>query len=178
MWTTHDVQHDDSQAFVPPYPVPDPEDDLGPINWLTLPAQEAEAAYLDLNKWVNWLRCAYGLPPTVIPPLWHRHDELIWELSALHTHWLFSYDPAASPSAPNAWHRDFADTRNRLREWVSACGTKLDRDRPTRQTVWPGEPAREPDPESVIAHRDQDFVAFVVDDVSRREPNWAGCEEL
>lgn len=178
MSTTYELPRDNSQALAPAYPVPDLEDDLCPINWLTLTAQEAEAAYLDLNKWVDWLRHAYGLPPTVIPPLWHRHDELIWELSALHTHWLYSYDPAASPSAPSAWHRDFADTRNRLRDWVSTCGTKLDRDRPTRTTAWPGEPIREPTPQTVIANRDQDFVAFVIEDVSHREPNWAGCDEI
>ena len=178
MSTTHHLSSDESVALPPTYEVADPEDDLHPLNWLTLTAQQAEAAYLDLNKWVNWLRHAYGLPPTVIPPLWHRHDELIWELSALHTHWLYSFDPAASPSAPSAWHRDFAETRNRLREWVSTCGTKLDRDRPTRQAAWPGEPIREPRPQSVIVNRDQDFVAFVIDDVSRREPNWAGCEEI
>jgi len=178
MSTTRDLPHHGTPALAPPYPVPDPDDDIAPINWLTLSAQEAEAAYLDLNKWVDWLRHAYGLPPTVIPPLWHRHDELIWELSALHTHWLYSYDPAASPSAPIAWHRDFAEARNRLRDWVSTCGTRLDRDRPTRQTAWPGEPIREPEPESVIANRDRDFVAFLVDDVSRRVPDWTGSDEI
>src|SRR5680860_1204973 len=91
--------------------------------------------WLDLNAWVNWVRATYGLPPTVVPPFWHRHDELVWELSALHQHWLNSYDPEGSPSAPLAWHRDFADARARLREWVSTSGTRLDRDRPTRQTV-------------------------------------------
>ena len=119
-----------------------PLDDDGPqrpINWNLLAADEAEAEWLDLNAWVNWLRSTYGLPPTVIPPFWHRHDELVWELSALHQHWLNAYDPEGSPSAPLAWHRDFADARNRLREWVSTSGTRLDRDRPTRQTTWPGE---------------------------------------
>lgn len=55
----------------------------------------------------------------MIPPYRHRHDELVWELSALHTHWLNAYDPDGSLSAPLAWHRDFADARNRLREWYT-----------------------------------------------------------
>lgn len=152
-------------------------DDVRPINWLTLTAEGAQAEFLDLNRWVDWLRRAYGLPPTVVPPLWHRHDELIWELSALHTHWLDSYHPDAPPSAPLAWHRDFADARHRLREWVATCGTRLDRDRPTRQTAWPGEPAVEPAPESPIANRDQDFVAFLIDDLNRRLPDWVGPED-
>lgn len=33
------------------------------------------------------------------------------------THWLNAYDPDSSPSAPLAWRRDFAEARNRLREW-------------------------------------------------------------
>ena len=143
---------------------------LRPINWNLLSGDEAEAEWLDLNAWVNWLRATYGLPPTVIPPYWHRHDELVWELSALHLHWLNSYDPEASPSAPIAWQRDFADARNRLREWVSTSGTRLDRDRATRQTAWPGERASQASPEVVIEDRDADFVQFVLDDVvARRE---------
>lgn len=178
MSTTPDPRADDTRAEAAKYVMPDPDGDLIPLNWLTLSAQEAKAAFFDLNEWVNWLRHAYGLPPTIIPPFWHRHDELIWELSALHGHWLYAYDEAAPPSAPSSWHRDFAETRNRLREWVAACGTRLDRDRPTRQTPWPGEPVREPEPESVITNRDQDFVAFVAEDASRRVPDWTSCDVI
>lgn len=141
---------------------------LGPINWNTLTGDEAEAEWLDLNAWVNWLRGTYGLSPSVLPPMWHRHDELVWELSALHMHWLNSYSDDASPSSPLAWHRDFADARNRLREWAAACGTKLDRDRPTRQTSWPGETTAETPSEAAITDRDADFVEFVMDDVTAR----------
>jgi hypothetical protein len=148
-------------------PVAD-EEPLRPINWNLLTAEEAEAEWLDLNAWVNWLRRTYGLPPTVIPPLWHRHDELVWELSALHQHWLQCYDPDSSASAPLAWHRDFADARNRLREWVATSGTRLDRDRPTRRTSWPGEDSPVPTGEREIEHRDRDFVAFVGADVAAR----------
>lgn len=51
---------------------------------------------------------------------------------------------------------------------MSTSGTGLDRDRPTRQTAWPGEDPIEPAPESVIEHRDEDFVQFVLDDVAAR----------
>jgi hypothetical protein len=139
-----------------------------PVNWNELDADQARGEWLDLNAWVTWLRRTYGLPPTVVPPFWHRHDELVWELSALHTHWLGCYHPDAPPSAPLAWHRDFADTRHRLREWVATCGTRLDRDRPTRQTAWPGEQPPGPAAETPIADRDDDFVQFVIDDVAAR----------
>jgi hypothetical protein len=144
------------------------EEALHPINWNLLTAEEAQAEWFDLNAWVHWLRATYGLPPTVIPPFWHRHDELVWELSALHTHWLNAYDPAGSPSAPLACHRDFADARNRLREWVSTCGTRLDRDRLTRLTTWPGEDPVEPGVEVVIEDREADFYAYVVEDAAAR----------
>lgn len=139
-----------------------------PINWNLLSADEALAEWMDLNGWVDWLRNTFGLPPTVVPPLWHRHDELVWELSALHTHWLNAYDTEGSPSGPIGWLRDFADARNRLREWVSTAGSRLDRDRPTRQTAWPGEPPVEPPPEVEIVDRHADFVTFVLDDVTAR----------
>ncbi|WP_022883668.1 hypothetical protein [Glaciibacter superstes] len=160
----------------PPLPGDDPADAFGgplipepphPVNWNLLTATEAEAEWLELNRWIDWLRHTYGLPAGVIPPFWHRHPELVWELSALHLHWLCAYDPERSGSAPLGWHRDFADTRQRLRDWVTASGTRLDRDRPTRQTPWPGEPAA-PVEDIIIANRDEDFVQFVLDDVARR----------
>lgn len=158
-------------------PGDDPAADLGepllaepphPINWNLLTADEAEGEWLELNKWVDWLRHAYGLPASVVPPFWHRHSELVWELSSLHLHWLCAYDPEQNGSAPLGWHRDFADARQRLRDWVAACGTRLDRDRPTRQTSWPGEEAAEPVEDRLIENRDQDFVQFVLDDVAAR----------
>jgi hypothetical protein len=105
----------------------------GPINWNLLDAAQAAAEWRDLDAFVHWLKTTFGLSPAIVPPYWHRHDELIWELSALHTHFLACYDETSSPSAPIAWMRDFADVRHRLREWVAICGTRLDRDRPTRQ---------------------------------------------
>lgn len=164
---------------VPEVDEPDPTDDYfnapvmaeppHPINWNLLTADEAEAEWLELNAWVMWLRRAYGLPASVVPPLWHRHSELVWELSALHLHWLCAYDPEQNGSAPLGWHRDFADARQRLRDWVAASGTRLDRDRPTRQTAWPGEETQELIEDIAIVDRDADFVQHVVDDVASRQ---------
>jgi len=150
----------------PPATLESPE---SPINWLILNAEEARAEFLALDHWVNFLRAAYGLPPAIIPPLWHRHDELIWELSALHLHWLNSYHPTASLSAPNHWHQDFAAARARLREWVSTNGTRLDRDRPTRITTWPGEPQMPTTGEIEIVDRDADFRRFLDEDSRQRQ---------
>jgi hypothetical protein len=44
----------------------------------------------------------------------------------------------------------------------------LERDRPTRQTSWPGEPPADAVEDIVIGDRDDDFVQFVVDNVARR----------
>jgi hypothetical protein len=140
----------------------------GPINWNLLDAPTAATVWRDLDSFVTWLKNAFGLPPAIVPPYWHRHDELIWELSALHTHFLACYSDTASPSAPVAWMREFADCRQRLREWVAHCGTRLDRDRPTRQAPWPGEAANVADGEVEIVDRAADFTKFVDEDVSRR----------
>ena len=140
-----------------------------PVNWNLLTAHELETEWLALNRWVDWLRHTYGLPTSVVPPFWHHHPELLWELSALHLHWLCAYDPEQNGSAPSGWHRDFAETRNRLREWVAACGTRLDRDRPTRQTTWPGEDPAPAVEDIVIADRDAEFVEWVQAEVRRRQ---------
>ncbi len=139
-----------------------------PVNWRTLTAEDAEYEWLALNEWVDWLRHEFGLPASVIPPAWHRHPELVWELSALHLHWLGAYDPGQHASAPIGWLADFHAAQARLREWVALSGTRLDRDRATRQTVWPGEDPQPASPETPIINRDEEFVAFVIADVNRR----------
>lgn len=150
-----------------------------PVNWNLLSADDLEIEWLALNDWVAWLRRTYGLPASVVPPFWHRHPELVWELSALHLHWLCAYDPEQAGSAPFGWHRDFADARNRLREWVAASGTRLDRDRPTRQTAWPGEDPAPPVEDVIIADRGEDFVQFVFEQVeARREAEEAFFRSL
>jgi hypothetical protein len=153
-----DDDHDTPLDAEPPHP----------INWNLLTAEEAEIAWVALNRWVNWLRRTYGLTASVIPPFWHRHPELVWELSALHLHWLCAYDPDQHGSAPIGWHRDFEDARQRLRDWVATSGTRLDRDRPTRQTAWPGESDGSGLEEVAIIDRDEDFVRCVLDNVAER----------
>lgn len=144
-------------------------DPLSPVNWFLLSADEAYAEWYDLDKWVKIvLRDTYGLPPSILPPFWHRHDELIWELSALHLLWRSSYDSEAPPSGPTMWHRELGEARNRLREWTSLSGTRLDRDRPTRPPAWPGESPTQPVAERQIDDRDEDFHLFVQEDVESR----------
>ncbi|GAA1989976.1 hypothetical protein [Microbacterium pumilum] len=139
-----------------------------PVNWNLLTSDQAAFEWVELDRWVNWLRRTYGLGPSIIPPLWHRHPELVWELSALHLHWLCAYDEQQNGSAPLGWHRDFAETRERLHDWVAACGSRLDRDRATRQTSWPGEDPVPTIAEAPIHDRSADFRSFVVEDVARR----------
>jgi len=139
-----------------------------PVNWRTLSAEDAEYEWLALNEWVDWLRHTFGLPASIVPPYWHHHPELVWELSALHLHWLGAYDPAQHASAPIGWLADFHAAQQRLREWVALSGTRLDRDRPIRQTTWPGEDPQPSSSESPITDRDEDFAAFVIADVTRR----------
>jgi hypothetical protein len=139
-----------------------------PVNWNVLTAEEAVQEWFALDAWVNWLRRSYGLPVTIISPYWHRHPELVWELSALHLHWLGAYDPEQEGSAPVAWHADFAAARERLRDWTAIAGTKLDSDRPTRPTTWPGEESAPDQAEHAIVNREKDFAQFVKDDFAAR----------
>ena len=39
-----------------------------PVNWNLLTAHDLEQEWLELNRWVDWLRHTYGLPASVIPP--------------------------------------------------------------------------------------------------------------
>lgn len=143
-----------------------------PSNWRNLPPADLEHELLEMNAWVDWLRHTYGLPAQVVPPMWHRHPELLWELSALKQHWLFCFDPQAKGNQALAWHHDLAIARERLRDWVTISGTRLDRDRPTRITTWPGgetEGWSEPSTtEGPVVERMKDFLAFVEEQVAAR----------
>ncbi|MAM53597.1 MAG: hypothetical protein CMH35_01885 [Microbacterium sp.] len=140
-----------------------------PVNWNILTAAEAQVEWLELNAWVNWLRHEFGLSVNVVPPYWHRHPELVWPLSALRQHYLNAYDKKQHGSAPFGWWRDFWAFIPQLRDAVTACGTKLNTDRPTRQAVWPGEDDLPPVTETIIPNRDADFTQFVKEDVARRQ---------
>ena len=50
----------------------------------------------------------------------------------------------------------------------ATSGTRLDRDRPTRQTIWPGEEPAAPVEDTIITDRDADFVQYVLDEVATR----------
>src|SRR5690606_38452767 len=91
-----------------------------PINWNLLRCGGAEAERSEPHRWVAWLRHSGGLPACAIPRAWRMHPELLWERSALRHHWLCTYHPYQNGGAPHGWHRDLADARQRLREWVAA----------------------------------------------------------
>jgi hypothetical protein len=156
-------------AAVDPPPQWEEEGKPHPINWCVLGPEEAEKEWGRLDAWVYWLRDRFGLTPQEIPPAWHRHDPLVWELSALRSAWLACHAPDASPLAPLTWLRDFHDARDRLREWVQDLGTELKQDRPTRQVAWPGEPAASSPGWEPITDRAADFGVHVSDDVAARE---------
>lgn len=143
------------------------------INWRSLTPEDLEHELLELNEFVDWLRHEYGLPAQIIPPMWHRHAELRWELSALRQHWLTCYDQQAKGNMGTVWHSEFVLARERLRDWVSTSGTRLDRDRATRITEWPGGEAEDfiaPDTsERPVTNRSEDFVTFVTEVVHARQ---------
>jgi hypothetical protein len=143
-----------------------------PIDWMMLDAEEAEAEWLDLNAWVEWLRHRFVLSAAIVPPYWHRHWALVEHISALHTHFLGAFDPDQHGSAPFGWLRDFGDWCLRIREVVATIGTRLDADRPDRPVLWPGEPANDAAtglPHVNLSNRYEDFVAYVIWDVTRRK---------
>lgn len=158
-----DSVHDESDEEIEDVPEPP-----APIQWSLLTAAEAELEWYALNEWVHWLRKRYGLPVAVVPPFWHRHGELVEELSALHLHYLGSFHRDQDGSGPLGWHADFDTWQKRMREWVTIAGTKLDRDRDTRQTAWPGEPPAPEIREMLLEDREGDFFAFVEADLEHR----------
>lgn len=143
-----------------------------PIDWDRLSPEDLEHELLELNRWVDWLRHRYGLPAQIIPPMWHRHPEMLEELSALRQDRLFCYDRQAKGNMGAIWHQNFAIARERLRDWVMIAGSRLDRDRPTRITEWPGGEAEDwtapGTNERPVIERTKDFLTFVEEEVKKR----------
>lgn len=154
-----------SDPGLPPEAEPEP---VVPVNWNTLDSERAEQEWWQLDAFVYWLRDDFGLTPQELPPMWHRHTELVWELSALRTSWLAAHGEDAHPGSPLMWLRDLGESRRRLRDWVQRCGTTLTEDRPTRRTTWPGEQAATSPAPVAVTDRAADFAVFVSDDVARR----------
>jgi hypothetical protein len=163
--TATDVTGGAADQGLLPEAEPDP---VVPVNWNTLDADRAEQEWWQLDAFVYWLRDDFGLTPQELPPLWHRHTELVWELSALRTSWLAAHTEDAHPGSPLMWLRDLGDSRRRLRDWVQRCGTTLTEDRPTRRTTWPGEQSATSPAPVAVTDRAADFAVFVTDDVARR----------
>ena len=112
--------------------------------------EDLEAEWLELNRWVHWLRRTYGLPAAVIPPFWHHHPELLWELSALHLHWLCCYDAGEERVSPAG----LASRLRRRHAFVSATGSPRTArastvTAPPGRPTWPGE-APAPPVEDVV----------------------------
>jgi hypothetical protein len=181
VWAAAGFEPDSLDDATRPLPVIEPGEASGvpfpldtaprPVVWPVLDPDQLEAAWLDLNEWVEDIRQVFAIPAAVIPPFWHRHQLLVEHLSALRTHWLAAYDPAQHGSAPFGWLRDLDEWKNRMREAVSQLGCRIDTCRPETAASWPGEPETDPadqPPPVNLADRYQDFVTVVCHDVYQR----------
>jgi hypothetical protein len=110
--------------------------------------------------------------------MWHRHPELLWELSALHLSWLAAYDPEQNAAAPLGWHRDFADAEHGCATGSPPAAPGWTGTGPTRQTSWPGERTRTAGRGDASSRPGQDFVDFVIAEVaSARRPRTSSTPE-
>ncbi|GAB2564273.1 hypothetical protein [Leucobacter ruminantium] len=165
----------DPDAEDPELDTPDPPT---AIHWDLLTPEAAAVEWTALNIWVHWLRKTYAVQASIIPPYWHTHTEIVWELSALHLFFLHCYHPDKDGAGPITWCVAWAAARVRLRELVTIAGTRLDRDRPTRRTYWPGEEAGDEGEEVPITNREAHFKAYVKADIQARREARVRTQEV
>lgn len=124
-------------------PFDDAVDQLGtPLDWRTIPAQEAEAAWQELREWVIWFTDRYRLDHRVVPPCWYLHGALVDVLSALRDRHRTDFDPLAPLSAPAEWHTAFQALEPRLRDWAARTGCTRDAHRDDMPITWPEDTER------------------------------------
>lgn len=100
------------------------------VNWRELPADEAEAAWTELDKFVSWLCTRYSLDKATVPDCWWKHGGTVEELSALHACWQSSFDASDSGYGPIGFHERFLIARDRLkRSYPAGCQKAHEQDR-------------------------------------------------
>lgn len=113
-----------------------------PVCWATLTEIENEDALEELADWVNWVVDRYALDHRTIPPCWDEHGALVEELSALRVAWLAAFGITGRPEAPLDWQNNFAVARQRLSDWASRTGCRVDEHRPDHALLHQMQPRR------------------------------------
>jgi hypothetical protein len=97
-------------------------------------------------------------PVAVVPPFWHHHPEMVWELSALHLHWLVPTTPSRTPP-----RRSAGTATSPTPESASATGSppaalaSTETARPGSR--WPGEDPAPTIQDFTFTDRDTEFVS-------------------
>ncbi|GAA1979246.1 hypothetical protein [Microbacterium pumilum] len=104
-------------------------------NWRTLRDEGAPVEWKSLRDWVEWLTVRYGLPQSMIPNCWWRHDALVEELSALHCAHRAAFDSRDTGNGPLGWHERFATALPRLRNAYGGGCTERHQAIPPRSWV-------------------------------------------
>lgn len=113
-----------------------------PLDWRTVPAEEAEQRWRELGEWVAWFADRYALDHRVIPPCWYLHGALVDLLSALRDRHRMDFERFAAPSGPAEWHTIFRNLEPRLREWAARTGCTRDAHRADMPIAWREDTAR------------------------------------
>lgn len=106
--------------IAPPLPALTP-----PVNWWLLSDAEKAIHLARVTNFTLRLVVSYHLGTEIVPPCWHRHDEMIQELLALNQYRNDQqFIPEQAPGAAIDFHEKFAAWRERMRRWVAEAGCK------------------------------------------------------
>lgn len=82
-----------------------------PVNWLTLPAEDADKLWIALGEWVDAkLVQRHFVSRGELPDCWPLHTTAVEHVTWLHTAWQHAMLPTAGANASTEWHsRWFAE---------------------------------------------------------------------
>jgi hypothetical protein len=116
-------------AGIPSEPITDPNG-VHIVNWRRLSDEGATTEWVWLRRWVEWFTVRYGIPVSVVPNCWYRHEALVEELSALHTAHLAAFDSSDTGIGPISWHERLATALPRLSRAGVGCSGSHQSTRP------------------------------------------------
>lgn len=105
-----------------------------PVVWHELEQSQVNALWPKFTQWVVWLADTYELTVNQLPRCWHRHSNLVQELTDLWTAWQSAHNTAKGDagSAGYLWQDALGRALDRFTtKWLGQClnGSHQPRDR-------------------------------------------------
>lgn len=87
-------------------------------DWRKISDVEQASIIVKMADWIDWMIQTFMLKPSVIPPCWYEHSDVVQEIYALWRIYLAGYAETDSGSGPLTFLERFYGAQMRLRDLI------------------------------------------------------------